>query len=107
MVELENDVVFRQLIFRHAVQRDGGVRVDGDGRVCGAAIVDGAIGPSLPATVVSVEYQGPIVRINLKGPAGQDLCALISDTRFFADPPAVGEAVVLSWAAEDECPLEA
>ncbi|WEK06714.1 MAG: ABC transporter ATP-binding protein [Candidatus Devosia phytovorans] len=70
-------------------------------------LVDVAPGPSVPATVVSVEYQGPIVRINLRGAGGEDLCALISDTRFFSDPPSVGEQVVLSWTRDDEWPLEA
>lgn len=69
-------------------------------------IVEGTGGPSVPATITSIEYQGPVVRINLKGDAGQDLCALISDSRFFADPPAVGEKVMFSWTTDDEWPLD-
>ena len=70
-------------------------------------LVDSAPGPSLAATVISVEYQGPIVRINLRDEAGKDLCVLISDTRFYSDPPSVGEKVLMSWTSDDEWPLDA
>jgi len=69
-------------------------------------IVEASGGRELPAKVISVEYQGPVVRINLRDAAGTDLCALISDQRYFVDPPKVGEAVALSWSTEDEWPLE-
>lgn len=98
-----NAFVARFIGGHNVVQRDGkpvAVRADK------CRIVVGAIGPSIPSTVISVEYQGPVVRINLKGDGGEDLCALISDSRFFADPPTVGEKVVLSWTADDECPLD-
>ncbi len=98
-----NAFVARFIGGHNVVERDGkpvAVRADK------CRIVDGAIGPGIASTVISVEYQGPVVRINLKGDAGQDLCSLISDSRFFADPPAVGERVVLSWTADDECPLD-
>lgn len=68
-------------------------------------IVAGVGARNIPATIVSIEYQGPMVRINLKGAAGEDLCAVISDSRFFADPPAVGEAVTFSWMPDDEWAL--
>jgi putative spermidine/putrescine transport system ATP-binding protein len=99
-----NAFVARFIGGHNVIDRDGksiAVRADK------CRLVDGAPGPSIPARVVSVEYQGPIVRINLRGDAGEELCALISDTRYFADPPAVGEKVVLSWTKDDEWPLEA
>ena len=70
-------------------------------------IIEGASGPQIPATVTSIEYQGPVVRINLAGAGGEDLCALIPDSRYFSDPPKVGEKVTFSWAPEDEWALAA
>lgn len=68
-------------------------------------IVEAVGARNIPASVVSIEYQGPMVRINLKGEAGQELCALIGDSRFFADPPQVGESVTFSWMPDDEWSL--
>jgi len=65
-------------------------------------IVEAVGGRNIPATITGIEYQGPMVRINLAGEAGQALCAVISDTRFFADPPSVGEKVAFSWMPDDE-----
>ena len=65
-------------------------------------IVEAVGGRNLPATITSIEYQGPLVRINLVADDRKDLCAVISDTRFFADPPEVGEAVTFSWMPDDE-----
>ena len=98
-----NAFVARFIGGHNIVQRDGrpmAVRADK------CRIVDRAVGPGIASMVISVEYQGPVVRINLKGDGGEDLCALISDNRFFDDPPLVGEKVVLSWTADDECPLD-
>ncbi|MGV8831718.1 MAG: ABC transporter ATP-binding protein [Devosia sp.] len=69
-------------------------------------LLEGASGPRLAVTVLALEYQGPVVRINLRGERGEDFSVIISDVRFFADPPAVGETVDMSWSADDEWLLE-
>jgi putative spermidine/putrescine transport system ATP-binding protein len=69
-------------------------------------LVEG-IGQQLPATVTSIEYQGSQVRIKLMGEGDKEMVALLSDSRYFDDPPLLGERVVMSWMPEDEWPLEA
>ena len=70
-------------------------------------IAEGIGGRQLAAEVVGSEYQGPVVRLNLKCEANGDLSALIPDARFFSDPPKVGDKVTMSWLAEDEAALPA
>ena len=70
-------------------------------------IVESLGGTNLPATVTNIEYQGPMVRILVKDEAGKEYCAQVSDSRFFSDPPIVGEKVMFSWRTEDEWQLAA
>ncbi len=70
-------------------------------------IVESVGGTNLPAEVTSIEYQGPMVRILVKDLDGKEYHAQISDSRFFADPPVVGEKVMFSWMPEDEWQLAA
>ena len=68
-------------------------------------IAEGVDGRQLKAEVTGTEYQGPQVRLNLKGEDNTELAALISDARYFSDPPALGEKVTVTWRPEDESAL--
>ena len=70
-------------------------------------IAEGLGGRQLAAEVVGSEYQGPVVRLNLKCPQNGDLSALIPDARYFSDPPKMGDKVTVSWLPEDEAALPA
>ena len=82
---------------------DGPVAVRADRCRLGA----GAGAMSMAGTAASVEYLGPHVRVQIATPDGQEAAALIPAHAFFAAPVALGDPVVLSWAATDARPLAA
>jgi putative spermidine/putrescine transport system ATP-binding protein len=65
----------------------------GDG---GAGIVNAVTGK-----VRAIEYQGSWVKVTLDGAGGEDFVVNVSDSEFFAEPVAAGDAVVARWAAAD------
>lgn len=51
--------------------------------------------------VSNIEYRGSSVKLSLSGAGIEDFTAIVSDADFFANPVKVGDAVPLSWPAED------
>lgn len=51
----------------------------------------------LPATVISVEYQGGHVALTTQTEAGEDVLALVAEEAFFNSPKNPGESVQLAW----------
>ncbi|MCM2397001.1 ABC transporter ATP-binding protein [Rhizobium sp. S95] len=51
--------------------------------------------------VSNIEYRGSSVKLSLSGAGIEDFTAIVSDADFFASPVKVGDAVPLSWPAED------
>lgn len=58
-------------------------------------------GRGFTGTVSNVEYRGSSVKLVATGAGIEEFTAIISDTMFFASPIRVGEAIQLSWNAED------
>jgi putative spermidine/putrescine transport system ATP-binding protein len=99
-----NSFVAKFIGGHNVIERDGktfSIRADK------CRLIESAGGQQMVVTVTTVEYQGSQVRINLRSDSGQDLTTLLSDTRYFDDPPKRGERVIMSWLAEDEWPLAA
>ncbi|MAS41621.1 MAG: Fe3+/spermidine/putrescine ABC transporter ATP-binding protein [Rhodobacteraceae bacterium] len=63
------------------------------------AVMKGGMG--LPATVRDIEYLGATVSVALQADQLGELTAVLPDGRFFADPVAPGEQVMLAWKPED------
>lgn len=61
---------------------------------------DGPAPNKLRATVSSIEYHGPYVRLSLARPGG-DLTLMITDSSFFARPVAIGDAVAAVFSPAD------
>jgi len=51
--------------------------------------------------VQNVEYRGSSVKIVVNGAGVEDFTVIISDTEYFATPVKPGDAVPLSWNADD------
>ncbi len=51
--------------------------------------------------VSNVEYRGSSVKLSVTGAGIEDFTAILSDADFFASPVKVGDAVPLSWRADD------
>lgn len=51
--------------------------------------------------LTNVEYRGSSTKLTVSGAGIEDFVAIVSDTEFDARPVHVGEAVPLSWTAED------
>ena len=68
-------------------------------------IAEGTNGRQVSAQVLGSEYQGPLVRLNLKSEDDGDLVAVLPDSRYFSDPPKIGEKVTIAWLPEDESAL--
>ncbi|MBA3038479.1 MAG: ABC transporter ATP-binding protein [Alphaproteobacteria bacterium] len=51
--------------------------------------------------VSNVEYRGSSVKLSVTGAGIEDFTAILSDADFFANPVKVGDAVPLSWRADD------
>ncbi len=60
-----------------------------------------AKGLGFTGTVSNVEYQGSTVKLSIDGAGVEDFIAVVDERQFFANPVAVGDAVPLSWDAED------
>jgi putative spermidine/putrescine transport system ATP-binding protein len=55
----------------------------------------------LTGIVTSVEYRGASVKLTVSGAGVEDFTAILADDVFFAQPVRMGEAVPLTWTAED------
>jgi len=64
-------------------------------------------GPYVSGRVAAVEYQGPVVRVALETPLGEQAAALLPDDLFFARPVQPGDAATLVWSEADAHRLEA
>ena len=62
---------------------------------------------AIDAIVAGAEFQGAHVALSLRTHRDDEITALLSDAAFAADPFRPGEAVGLSWAAEDQHVLTA
>jgi putative spermidine/putrescine transport system ATP-binding protein len=51
--------------------------------------------------IIAVEYQGPMVRVALETPSGEQASAILPDSLFFAAPVRPGEAATLVWSEQD------
>ncbi len=60
---------------------------------------------SMEATVIGVEYQGPMVRLSTAPNNHAPLSVLLPDSTYFAAPVSPGEQVTVSWLPADEVPL--
>lgn len=58
-------------------------------------------GLGFTGTISNVEYRGSSVKLVATGAGIEEFTAIISDAMFFASPVKVGEAIQLSWDAED------
>jgi len=58
-------------------------------------------GAGCSGRIVAVEYQGPVVRVALETPAGEQASAILPDSLFFAAPVRPGEAATLVWSEQD------
>lgn len=65
-------------------------------------IVTGTAPHGIRATVVDVEYQGPLVRVAARTDRDVDATALVPDRLFYEDPVAPGDAVTIAWSEVDE-----
>ncbi|WP_377296559.1 ABC transporter ATP-binding protein [Rhizobium sp. SGZ-381] len=63
--------------------------------------VDAADGYGFTGTINNIEYRGSSVKLAVSGAGIEDFTAILSDKVFFANPVKVGEAIQLSWNAED------
>jgi putative spermidine/putrescine transport system ATP-binding protein len=63
-------------------------------------------GPYVSGRVAAVEYQGPLVRVALETPLGEQAAALLPDDLFFARPVQPGDAATLVWSDADAHRLE-
>ncbi len=60
-----------------------------------------ANGPSAPAVVRGVEYQGQHIQLALETPIAPDLAAVLTDAAFEADPLRPGDRVSVGWSDAD------
>jgi putative spermidine/putrescine transport system ATP-binding protein len=58
-------------------------------------------GAGCAGRIVAVEYQGPIVRVALETPSGEQASAIVPDSLFFASPVRPGESATLVWSECD------
>ena len=58
-------------------------------------------GAGCSGRIVAVEYQGPVVRVALQTPAGEQASAIVPDSLFFSAPVRPGEAAALVWSEQD------
>ncbi len=58
-------------------------------------------GAGCAGRIVAVEYQGPVVRVALETPAGEQASAILPDSLFFAAPVRPGESATLVWSEQD------
>ena len=69
------------------------------------------IGPpdasSAAGRIAAVEYQGPVVRVALALPDGDEAIALLPDDAYHAHPLGIGDAATLAWSPKDAHPFAA
>lgn len=58
-------------------------------------------GLGFTGTISNIEYQGSTVKLSVDGAGVEDFIVIVDERHFFANPVAVGDAVPLSWDAED------
>src|SRR5258707_296669 len=58
-------------------------------------------GASCSGRITAVEYQGPVVRVALETPSGEQASAILPDGLFFAAPVRPGETATLVWSEQD------
>jgi hypothetical protein len=51
--------------------------------------------------IITVEYQGPIVRVALETPSGEQASAILPDSLFFEAPVRSGESATFVWSERD------
>jgi putative spermidine/putrescine transport system ATP-binding protein len=51
--------------------------------------------------IIAVEYQGPMVRVALETPSGEQASAILPDSLFFAAPVRPGESATFVWSERD------
>jgi putative spermidine/putrescine transport system ATP-binding protein len=51
--------------------------------------------------IAAVEYQGPVVRVAVALPDGDEAVALMPDDLFHASPVSIGDAASLTWSLAD------
>jgi putative spermidine/putrescine transport system ATP-binding protein len=64
-------------------------------------------GLGFTGTVSNIEYRGSSVKLSVDGAGIEDFTAIVDDRSFFSNPVAVGDAVPLTWDAEDAIVLGA
>jgi putative spermidine/putrescine transport system ATP-binding protein len=64
-------------------------------------------GPFVSGHVAAVEYQGPVVRVSLETPSGEQAAALLPDNMFFAEPVNPGDPATFIWSEADAHRLDA
>ena len=81
--------------FEAAVRRDHVrlARVDAQGAPAGPNAVTGR--------VAAIEYQGTWLKITLEEACGEEFVANLPDAVFFADPLAIGDAVIARWDPDE------
>jgi len=62
-------------------------------------------GTDFSGQVVAVEYQGPVVRVALQMPSGEQAAALLPDNTYFATPVRPGDPATLVWSEADAHPV--
>jgi putative spermidine/putrescine transport system ATP-binding protein len=62
-------------------------------------------GADFSGQVVAVEYQGPVVRVALQMPSGEQAAALLPDNTYFATPVQPGDPATLVWSEADAHPV--
>jgi putative spermidine/putrescine transport system ATP-binding protein len=62
-------------------------------------------GADFSGQVVAVEYQGPVVRVALQMPSGEQAAALLPDNTYFATPVRPGDPATLVWSEADAHPV--
>jgi putative spermidine/putrescine transport system ATP-binding protein len=60
---------------------------------------------SLPSRVLAIEYQGYFVKVMLDTVPDDEFVAYVPEKTFFADPFAVGDVVMATWATGSALPL--
>jgi putative spermidine/putrescine transport system ATP-binding protein len=60
-----------------------------------------AASPHVSGTVSAIEYQGPLVRVAVAMPSGEEAVSLLPDATFFAVPVSVGDRAAVVWSDAD------
>ncbi len=74
-------------------------------KAVGAELSDAPPVNRLSATVAAVEYQGAAVQVRLHAEGCDEFAVSLGESRFFAQPVAIGDRVEASWTEGDVHPL--